>query len=184
MRSRDGRRYRSALLVRLTVRESLGLFLRLSFLVAFPLGAEEIRGIVSHVHDGDTLTLADAHATYKIRLVDIDAPELRQARGEESRDSLIQLCRSKDATAEITGKDRYRRLLGRLTCSGVNANAEQVRQGWAWVFVRYAPKDSPLYGVESEARLEKRGLWADDKPVPPWVWRSLRRSDVGRKNGN
>ncbi len=62
-------------------------------------------------------------------------------------------------------------MLGRVTCDGVDANAEQVWQGWAWVFVRYAPKDSPLFHLEEAARLAKRGLWADDAPMPPQDWR-------------
>ena len=53
----------------------------------------------------------------------------------------------------------------------MRSNAEQVRRGWAWVFVRYAPKNSPLYAVEREARLDRRGLWADDAPIAPWEWR-------------
>jgi hypothetical protein len=30
----------------------------------------------------------------------------------------------------------------------------------AWVFVRYAPTDSPLYAIEQEARAARRGLMA------------------------
>jgi hypothetical protein len=42
-------------------------------------------------------------------------------------------------------------LTGRVSCTGVDANAEQVRRGMAWVFERYAPKGSPLYGLQAEA---------------------------------
>ena len=38
-----------------------------------------------------------------------------------------------------------------MTCAGVDANAEQVRRGWAWVYIQYAPKNSPLYALEREA---------------------------------
>ena len=37
----------------------------------------------------------------------------------------------------------------------------------AWVFVRYAAKGSPLYGLEREARASRRGIGADDHPVAP-----------------
>jgi endonuclease YncB( thermonuclease family) len=50
----------------------------------------------------------------------------------------------------------------------MDANAEHVRRGMAWVYERYAPKVSPLYAVQSEARLAKRGLWQDARPVLPW----------------
>ena len=73
--------------------------------------------------------------------------------------------------AETRDEDRYDRTLATVTCAGINANTEQVRRGWAWVYVQYAPKNSPLYALEREARLEKRGLWAADEPVPPWEWR-------------
>jgi len=146
------------------------LALQLFLCASLAFGAE-ISGVVTEVHDGDTLTLANLQFTYRIRLVDIDAPELSQPRGRDSRTSLRELCMLKQSTAETQGEDRFGRTLGRVTCVGVDANAEQVRRGWAWVFVRYAPKGSPLYALESEARLEKRGLWADDAPLPPWEWR-------------
>ncbi len=137
--------------------------------------AAEISGVVTEVHDGDTLTLVNWQYTYRIRLVDIDAPELAQERGKDSRASLFHLCALKRATAETSGEDRFGRTLATVTCAGVNANAEQVRRGWAWVFGRYAPKDSPLYQLEREARLDRRGLWADDVPTAPWVWRQRSR---------
>ncbi len=139
------------------------------------LAGVELEGIVTEVQDGDTVTLVNLAATYKIRLLDIDAPELAQPRGKDSRAALFHLCALKRATAETAGEDRFGRTLARVTCAGVDANAEQVRRGWAWVFIRYAPKNSPLYSVEAEARAEKRGLWADPEPVPPLEWRRSQR---------
>ena len=142
-------------------------------LLALPVFAAELSGIVTEVQDGDSLTLVNWNATYKIRLADIDAPEWKQERGKDSRAALFHLCGLRRATAETQGEDRYDRTLATVTCVGVNvnANAEQVRQGWAWVFVRYAPKNSHLYALERDARLGKRGLWADTEPMPPWEWR-------------
>ena len=58
----------------------------------------EISGIVLTVHDGDTLTIANWNATYKIRLTDIDAPEMAQPRGRDSRAARFHLCALKRAT--------------------------------------------------------------------------------------
>lgn len=138
---------------------------------SFSASAAELSGIVTEVRDGDSLTLVNWQATYKIRLADIDAPEWKQEHGKDSRASLFHLCGLRRATVETRGQDRYGRTLATVTCAGVDANSEQVRRGWAWVYIRYAPKDSPLYGLEREARADKRGLWADDEPTPPWEWR-------------
>ena len=102
---------------------------------AVPALAAELSGIVTEVQDGDTLTLVNWQATYKIRLADIDAPEWKQEYGKDSRASLFHMCGVKKATAETKGEDRYGRTLARVTCAGVDANAEQVRRGWAWVYI-------------------------------------------------
>ena len=57
-----------------------------------------------------------------------------------------------------------------MSCEGVDANAEQVRRGMAWVYDRYVT-DRALYAVQTEARDAGRGLWADPDAVPPWQWR-------------
>jgi micrococcal nuclease len=50
---------------------------------------------------------------------------------------------------------------------GRNLNHEIVKAGFAWWFRRYAPNDEMLKRLEEEARLAKRGLWADKNPIPP-----------------
>jgi hypothetical protein len=49
-----------------------------------------------------------------------------------------------------------------------------VRDGMAWRFKRYS-NERALAEAEREARAERRGLWADDKPVPLWELRRERK---------
>ena len=134
----------------------------------------DFTGRVVKVSDGDTLTVLVNKAQIRVRLDAIDAPESRQPFGKRSRQSLAELCASKDAWVDDRGEDRYGRTIGRVICAGIEVNSEQVRRGMAWVFVRYAPSGSPLYVLEKNARLEKRGLWVDPNPMAPWNWRRLK----------
>lgn len=146
------------------------LFLAYVLILSLPAHAD-FTGRVVAVADGDTLTVLRDREQLKVRLVEIDAPEKAQAFGNRSKQSLSDLCFGKSATLADQGKDRYGRTLARVTCDGIDANAEQVQRGMAWVYRKYAPKDSPLYAAESEAKAARRGLWADADPMPPWEWR-------------
>ncbi len=141
-------------------------------LVAFHASAADLTGRIHRVHDGDTLTIATGRERVTVRLQDIDAPELAQPFGWESRALLRALCPAGvPAEADGTRRDRYGRLIARVQCSGVDVQEAQVRAGAAWVFIRYAPKGSPLYSIEAAARDGNRGLWATPSPVPPWEYR-------------
>ena len=146
-------------------------------LVLAPCGAAraDFVGKVVHVADGDTLTVLLERKQVRVRLDAIDAPELKQPFGRRAQQSLAELCAARSVRVTEKGTDRYGRVIGRIECDGVEANSEQVRRGMAWVFVRYAPANSPLYGLQGEAQLTRRGLWADPRPVAPWDWR-VRRS--------
>lgn len=133
--------------------------------------AAEIAGKVVDVADGDTLTLLINRQQVRVRLAEIDAPERYQAFGTRSRQSLHELCHGKVAKVQDNGQDRYGRIIGQVSCGGVDANAEQVRRGLAWVFDRYARPDSPLHPLQDHARSMRAGLWSDPHPVPPWEWR-------------
>ncbi|WKU19782.1 thermonuclease family protein [Advenella alkanexedens] len=133
--------------------------------------ASQLTGKVVNIADGDTLTILQQDKTQKrIRLGEIDAPESKQAFGQRSKESLIQLCGGQNAVVQVQDIDRYGRVVGRVSCNGVDTTAEQVRRGMAWVYDGYA-KDKSLYEVQSQAKKARKGLWADASPVPPWLWR-------------
>ncbi|MBI2959995.1 MAG: thermonuclease family protein [Betaproteobacteria bacterium] len=145
-------------------------------LVAAGGRAEELTGTVVSVHEGDTLTVLADCGEVRIRLADIDAPELKQPFGEQSRQSLAELCLDKDVVVRKLRQDRYGRTLGRVHCAGTEANIEQVRRGMAWVFQRHPHTASPLFFSQDAAQRARDGLWADESPVAPWVWRRLPRA--------
>jgi endonuclease YncB( thermonuclease family) len=128
----------------------------------------DFTGLVIDVHDGNTLTVLVNQTQLRVQLQNIDAPEIGQAFGNASKRSLYVICMEKEARVTERRKDRYGHTIGRVRCATVDASNEQVRKGMAWVL---APKGSPLYGLQVTARLERRGLWADTKPVAPWDWR-------------
>lgn len=127
------------------------------------------------ISDGDTLrvllTTADGKREQRIRLEGIDAPEKNQPYGTQAKAALSALAFGKTLTIYTTGNDRYGRLLARLECDGVAINAALVQSGAAWWYRKYAPNDRQLAQLESDARANRRGLWNDARPVPPWEWR-------------
>jgi endonuclease YncB( thermonuclease family) len=147
--------------------------LSLLTLLAFSAHAETFEGKVVHVVDGDSLIVLAERQKVRVRLKEIDAPEIKQPFGKRSRQSLSTVCANKVASVFWTDKDRNGRTLGRVWCGGIDANAEQVRQGMAWVFDRYV-KDRSLYPLQDAARAARRGLWQDQEPLPPWEWRQAR----------
>jgi len=142
----------------------------LAVALSFPAWADTT-GVVVGVHDGDTLTVLVGKQQVKVRLAEIDAPELRQAFGNRSRQSLADLCFQQSAKVEQIARDRYGRSVGKVECAGMDASAHQIATGMAWVFDRYSKPTSPLYRLQDGAKAAKRGLWADSEPVPPWEWR-------------
>ena len=153
-------------------------------LLAAVAGAEEFNGRVVGVADGDTLSVLRDGRAVTVRLVGIDAPEKGQAFGERSRQSLAQMAHGKDARIECHKKDRF----GREVCKvrvqplycprcgkTLDVGLAQISVGLAWWFKRYADEQSAedrgrYQSEEEETRLRKRGLWADDAPMPPWEW--------------
>jgi endonuclease YncB( thermonuclease family) len=146
------------------------------------LWAQIIVGEVVAIADGDTLTVLDSERVqHKIRLAGIDAPERKQAFGQRSRQMLADIVFRKQVDVETQKKDRYGRILGKVLYKGRDVNLILVSEGMAWHYRQYAREQSAsdrvLYAsAEDEARAQRRGLWSDPNPVPPWSWRAGIRS--------
>jgi endonuclease YncB( thermonuclease family) len=130
---------------------------------------------VVRVSDGDTFTGLDAeNRQVKVRLHGIDAPEAKQPFGNVARMALADLIAEKTVSVEEVDRDRYGRVVGRVTIAGKLVNAEMVRAGLAWRYVTY-DKRNEFGGLEDEARRQRRGLWADAHPIAPWEWRKTEK---------
>ena len=138
--------------------------------LALNVQAEIFDAKVIAVIDGDTvLVLRDQQKT-KVRLVNIDAPEKQQPFGKRSRRALCQLVCKREVRIETQAVDQYERLLATLYVDGINVNQEQVRRGMAWEYSHYH-SDGTFLALQREAKLARRGLWAEVNPQAPWLWR-------------
>ena len=94
--------------------------------------ASSVHGKVVAVADGDTVTVLSAkNKRYKIRLQGVDAPELRQAFGRQSKKSLSDLVFGQPVRVQLQGKDRYGRWLGKVLVAepGCRADAGAEQRG-------------------------------------------------------
>ncbi len=142
------------------------------------------------IHDGDTLRCTPVHGNHAemvIRFQSIDAPELKQTGGEQSRDALIEMMKvgSDRVVMLLThGTGKYFRTMGTfflcdrsswagdwgdvpldVARQGLEVNLEMVRHGWAWYY-QYGsePVNETYTKAQEDAEENRRGIWAADEP--------------------
>ena len=139
----------------------------------------EFTGNVVLIADGDTFTAVDEQRRQNyIHLLGIDAPDLNQPSGEQSRARLAEMVFNRDVTLDCRKNDLYQRKVCAVFVEGFDVGLEQVKAGLAWTSPQYAkdqmPEERESYqAAELQARRGRRGLWAENNPVPPWKWRAL-----------
>jgi len=142
-------------------------------LCGYQVGTQRITGVVTSVHDGDTLTINNQN----IRLDSIDAPELKQAYGQQAQQALANKVLGKTVTIAYTKKDKYGRIVGAVfTADCAYVNLDMVAAGAAWFYRAYqcetsATTRSALAAAEDLAQATDRGLWAG-AATAPWVYRN------------
>ena len=119
---------------------------------------------VIQVIDGDTITIEGG---YRVRYIGIDTPEIHpdlEAFGIAAWQANRKLVEGKNVHLEkdISGTDKYGRLLRYVWIDDILVNAELVRQGLARAKA-YPPDiryQDYLEQMEAEAREAGRGMWA------------------------
>ncbi|MED5430437.1 MAG: thermonuclease family protein, partial [Pseudomonadota bacterium] len=76
--------------------------------------AYEYEGIVKKVSDGDTIIVQTNNKNIKIRLLYIDAPEIKQNYGNASKKFLQDLILNKKILVDTKKNDRYGRQLAEI----------------------------------------------------------------------
>ena len=145
-------------------------------LLCASLATAKFTGPVVSVLDGDTIEVLHRQRPERIRLSGIDCPEKGQAYGNRAKQAASALVFGKDVLLQTHGQDKYRRTLADVfLLDGTHVNHTLVKDGWCWWYRKYAPGDTVLEGLETEAKEARRGLWADPQPVPPWIYRKAWR---------
>lgn len=153
------------------------MLLSLSGLAIF--GGFFLPGKVIRVHDGDTVTvMGSSGGITKIRLYGIDTPEAQQVWGPEATAFTNKTALLENVKVRQMYKDPYDRTVAILYLEdGDSLNELLVKNGHAWVDERYCklPQCMQWKIAETQARRDKKGLWAHKRATPPWRWRANQR---------
>jgi micrococcal nuclease len=140
----------------------------------------EYEVIPGSIHDGDTLRVRSPKGEVK-RFACIDAPELKQPLGEESRNylrSIINNGNNKVKLQPIT-TDRYGRTVAQLWNGSGLIQSQMAIAGMAYGYEQYkkdCPNCSAIESTQAQGQEAKLGVWRlPDGGQRPWDYRKSNR---------
>ena len=148
--------------------------------------AQQWRVKPGSIYDGDTLRVVRGTEELKIRICGIDAPELKQPLGIESRDYLRSLIAQGDGTIHVLPieTDRYDRTVAELWIpikldyeAQIHLNTVMVEAGYAYHYQQYSGScvsSENLGWAEEIAKDEELGVW-NGNHQKPWEWRKANK---------
>ena len=110
---------------------------------------------VFKIIDGDTFHCMANGGVVKVRMADIDAPEIKQQYGLVAKYALQNKIAGRTVFLVNPKKDRYKRFVATVFVNGENVNRQMVENGYA---VAYG-KNSPYKHAEQTARRHRWGMW-------------------------
>lgn len=142
---------------------------------------EPVTLVAGSVYDGDTIRVRDrAGEELRVRSACIDAPEMDQQYGVESRDSLRAMLDQTDGLyLNITNTDRWVRVIaekwGEIDGELVLIQLLQVQRGDVFPYPQYK-RDCPSWAqIEASAEVAQAnqvGVWGISGIIPPWEHRN------------
>lgn len=135
---------------------------------------------VIHVEDGDTVTILDGGSQIRVRLANIDAPEMShgpnrpgQPFSAAAQKFLSNMVNGQNVQLDCVDKDRYGRSICTIYANGQNANLAIVSAGLAWANTANPSylRDPAILNAQRSAQSRGAGLWQERSPVEPWNWR-------------
>jgi micrococcal nuclease len=129
-------------------------------------------GWVTKVVDGDTLHVQPAQggASQKLRIKGIDAPEVCQAWGLQSREALARLVWGQRVTVQLNDVDDHGRWLANVFVNGEDVGARLVAQGHAWSY-QFRRDPGPYVFQQQQAAINRLGLFGQPQAMRPREFR-------------
>ncbi len=129
-------------------------------------------GWVTKVVDGDTLHVQPAQGgvTHKLRIKGIDAPEVCQAWGLQSREALARLVWGQRVTVQLNDVDDHGRWLANVFVNGEDVGARLVAQGHAWSY-QFRRDPGPYVFQQQQAAINRLGLFGQPQAMRPREFR-------------
>ena len=169
----------------------LRLIIKVAAFLTMPTGRQR-RVVVVRVLDGDTLLVkypgfwSFLRRGFPVRLYGIDAPELAQPYGEESRERLASLVRRGHIDLEEVNRDQYGRRVGLLYRRRRGrqelVNLAMLRFGMAYWYRRYGGVNLGFPEAEAHAAAHRLGVWQGRRRRQrPWDYRYRRRRPRRRR---
>lgn len=109
---------------------------------------------VEKVSDGDSFVAKYNGKKIRVRMYGVDAPELKQKHGKESKEYLENLILGKKVELKVLYEDKYKRKIARVYYKNKEINLEMLRSGNVWFYEYHAKRKKSI--EELMRKLEKR----------------------------
>lgn len=137
------------------------------FIFSLSIVAMAISGKVIRVSDGDTILLQSGSQRIKVRMCGIDAPELKQSYGKDSKNYLENRILNKNVDIKVINEDKYGRKVGKVFYKNKDINLEMIETGNAWFYEYHAKREKEYRKAFKNAQEQKLGLWKEKNPQNP-----------------
>ena len=114
------------------------------FIFSLSIIAVAVSGKVIRVSDGDTILIQSGSQKIRVRMYGIDAPELKQKYGEESKKYLEKRIMDKNVDIKVINQDQYGRKVGKVFYKNKDINLEMIETGNAWFYEYHAKREKHL----------------------------------------
>lgn len=107
-----------------------------------------------------------------IMLYGVDAPENGQPFFKQAKKFVQKRLQGQEVDVlELETPQKI--VTGVIVLDGININELVLKSGYGWVYKEFCDQDfcTEWLSYEEQARNNKKGLWQDDDPSPPWEWR-------------
>ena len=154
----------------------------LFFGLFFQLSIFSQSGKVIKIKDGDTIVILDSLGNQTtLRLAEVDCPESSQAFGNRAKQFTANEVGNKIITYKVDSQDRYGRSIAKVFYDGKYLSKEIIKNSFGWHYKKYS-KSKKLSDLEVNARKLKIGLWADKKPIEPYMFRKMKEYNISGSN--